>query len=107
MTFVLMVGAVAAAIGGLIIATRVGVGSPYGPANALTLNAIAAVVIGGTSIGGGRGAIWRTVFGVLLLALLQNALNLLDVAPYWQQILSGVIILIAIVINTLSTRAQV
>ncbi len=49
--------------------------------------------------------VWRTVFGVLLLALLQNALNLLDVAPYWQQILSGVIILIAIVINTLSSRA--
>jgi ribose transport system permease protein len=106
MTFVFVVGGVAAAIGGLIIATRTGVGNTYGPANALTLNAIAAVVIGGTSIGGGRGAVWRTVFGVLLLALLQNALNLLDVAPYWQQILSGLVILFAIIINTLSTRVR-
>jgi ribose transport system permease protein len=106
MAFVFVIGGIAAAIGGLIIATRIGVGSTYGPANTLTLNAIAAVVIGGTSIGGGRGAVWRTVFGVLLLALLQNALNLLDVEPYWQQIVSGLIILFAIIVNTLSTRAQ-
>jgi ribose transport system permease protein len=106
MTFVFVVGGVAAAVGGLILATRTGIGSTYAPANTLTLNAIAAVVIGGTSIVGGRGAIWRTVFGVLLLALLQNALNLLDVEPYWQQIVSGLIIVFAIVINTVSSRAQ-
>ena len=73
MTFVFVIGAVTAAIGGIIFSTRTGVGNTYGPANTLTLNAIAAVVIGGTSITGGRGAVWRTVFGVLLLAFLQNA----------------------------------
>nr|WP_295374638.1 ABC transporter permease [Pseudoxanthomonas sp.] len=105
MTFVFVVGGITAAIGGLIITTRTGVGNVYGPANTLTLNAIAAVVIGGTSIMGGRGAVWRTAFGVLLLALLQNAFNLLDVEPYWQQIVSGVVIVVAIVVNTLGSRS--
>ncbi|UGS35736.1 ABC transporter permease [Capillimicrobium parvum] len=106
MIFVFIVGGVSAAIAGLIIATRTGVGNSYAPANTLTLNAIAAVVIGGTSIVGGSGAVWRTVFGVLLLALLQNALNLLDVEPYWQQIVSGLIILFAIVTNTVTARLR-
>ena len=105
MTFVFVVGGVTAAIGGLIISTRTGVGNTYGPANTLTLNAIAAVVIGGTSIVGGRGAVWRTAFGVLLLGLLQNAFNLLDFEPYWQEIVSGAVIVMAIVINTISSRA--
>lgn len=104
MTFVFVTGGLCAAIGGLIISTRTGVGNTYGPANTLTLNAIAAVVIGGTSIMGGRGAVWRTVFGVLLLALLQNAFNLLDFEPFWQQIVSGLVIVMAIVLNTVSSR---
>lgn len=104
MTFVFVVGGVTAAMGGLIISTRTGVGNTYAPANTLTLNAIAAVVIGGTSIVGGRGAVWRTVLGVLLLALLQNAFNLLDVEPYWQQIVSGAVIVMAIVLNTVGSR---
>lgn len=104
MTFVFVIGGICAAIGGLIISTRTGVGNTYASANTLTLNAIAAVVMGGTSIMGGRGAVWRTVFGVLLLALLQNAFNLLDFEPYWQQIVSGFIIVMAIVLNTVSSR---
>ena len=105
-TFAFIVGGVAAAIGGLIVTTRTGVGNVYGEANTMSLNAIAAVVIGGTSILGGRGAVWRTAFGVLLLALLQNAFNLYDVEPYWQQIVSGGIIVVAIVVNTLGSRSQ-
>lgn len=104
MTFVFVIGAVTAAIGGIIFSTRTGVGNTYGPANTLTLNAIAAVVIGGTSITGGRGAVWRTVFGVLLLAFLQNAFNLLDIEPFWQQIFSGIVIVLAIVLNTVGSR---
>ena len=101
---VFAIGGLLAAIGGLIIVTRTGVGNVYGPANSITLSAIAAVVIGGTSIQGGRGAIWRTVLGVLLLALLQNAFNLMNIQPYWQQIVSGLIILGAVVLNTKSFR---
>lgn len=100
---VFAIGGLLAGIAGLIVVTRTGVGNVYGPANAITLNAIAAVVIGGTSILGGRGAIWRTVFGVLLLALLQNAFNLLNVQPYWQQVVSGLIILGAVILNTRSS----
>jgi ribose transport system permease protein len=106
MVFVFVIGGLAAALAGLIVVTRTGAGSTYGPANTLTLNAIAAVVIGGTSIVGGRGAIWRTVFGVLLLALLQNAFNLLDFKPFWQQIVSGLVILVAIIVNTLGSRER-
>ena len=58
----------------------------FGGAEALPLEAIAAVVIGGTSINGGQGAIWRTVLGVALLALISNGFNLLSVAPQYQQI---------------------
>jgi ribose transport system permease protein len=105
-TFVFVLGGLAAAIGGVILTTRTGVGNVYGEANTMSLNAVAAVVIGGTSILGGRGAVWRTAFGVLLLALLQNAFNLLNVEPYWQQIVSGGIIVVAIVVNTLGSRSQ-
>jgi ribose transport system permease protein len=105
-TFAYVVGGMTAALGGLIITTQTGVASTYDSANQITLDAIAAVVIGGTSITGGRGAVWRTVFGVLLLALIQNALDLLDVVPYWQEIVSGLIILSAIVANSLSLRVR-
>jgi len=93
-------GGAAAAIGGLILTTRTGVGGIYTDAPTLTLNAIAAVVIGGTAIAGGSGAIWRTVLGVLLLALTRNALNLLNIQPYWQEAVSGLIIIIALLANT-------
>jgi ribose transport system permease protein len=101
---VFSIGGLLAAMGGLVVVTRTGVGNVYGSANSITLSAIAAVVIGGTSIRGGRGAIWRTVLGVLLLALLQNAFNLMSIQPYWQQIVSGLIILGAVILNTKSSR---
>ncbi|MXP23454.1 ABC transporter permease [Gordonia sp. HNM0687] len=93
------VGALTAALAGLILVSRTGVGNVYAGASNLTLMAIAAVVIGGTSILGGKGALWRTVLGVLLLALTQNAFNLLSIQPYWQQIVSGLIILAAVILN--------
>jgi ribose transport system permease protein len=101
-----MLGGLAASLAGVLLVSKTGVGNTFGGASTLTLNAIAAVVIGGTSITGGRGAMWRTVFGVLLLALLQNALNLLNFEPFWQQIVSGLVILAAIVVNTLGSRGN-
>jgi ribose transport system permease protein len=93
------VGGLTAALAGLILVSRTGVGNVYAQSNSITLSAIAAVVIGGTSITGGRGAIWRTLVGVLLLALMQNAFNLLSLPPYWQQIASGGIIIAALILN--------
>jgi ribose transport system permease protein len=67
--------------------------------------AIAAVVVGGTSILGGRGAIWRTVLGVLFLEFIRNGFNLLEVNPYYQDIIRGAIILVAVAIDALSRRS--
>jgi ribose transport system permease protein len=68
--------------------------------------AIAAVVVGGTSIQGGRGAIWRTVLGIFFLEFIRNGFNLLEVNPYYQDIIRGAIILIAVGADALSRRNQ-
>ena len=64
-----------------------------------------AIVIGGTSILGGEGAIWRTVLGVLLLALIGNGFNLLNVNPIYQRIFQGAIILAAVGVDAWSRRS--
>ena len=97
-------GGFAAALAGVILTARTGVGRVAGNADSLTLSAIAAVVIGGTSIAGGRGAMWRTLLGVFLIALLQNAFNLIGVQPYWQTVVTGLVILLAIVSNAAGGR---
>jgi ribose transport system permease protein len=105
-TLVYVLGALAASLAGLILASRTGVGRVVTGADAMTLSAIAAVVIGGTSIAGGRGAMWRTVVGVLLLALLQNAFNMMGVPPYWQTIVTGCVIILAVLANATSGRKE-
>lgn len=90
-----------AALGGVIVASQASQGQPGDGIN-LVLTAIAAVVVGGTSVTGGRGAIWRTVFGVLFLALIGNGLNLLSIDPVYQQIVQGSIILSAVAFDRLS-----
>jgi ribose transport system permease protein len=94
-----------AGLAGVLAASRISqgqanVGSEY------TLTTIAAVVIGGTSILGGEGAVWRSVMGVYLLALIGNGFNLLNVDPIYQQIVAGAIIIIAVSIDTLARRAS-
>lgn len=70
----------------------------------LELIAIAAVVIGGTSIMGGEGAIWRTVLGVLLLRLISNGFNLANVDTFYQDVFQGLIILLAVALDALRHR---
>ena len=70
----------------------------------LELISIAAVVIGGTSIMGGEGAVWRTVLGVMLLRLIENGFNLTNVAPFYQDIFQGLIILLAVALDALRHR---
>lgn len=70
----------------------------------LELIAIAAVVIGGTSIMGGEGAIWRTILGVLLLRLMSNGFNLINVDTFYQDIFQGLIILFAVALDALRHR---
>lgn len=72
----------------------------------LELIAIAAVVIGGTSIMGGEGAIWRTVLGVLLLRLIANGFNLANVDTFYQDVFQGLIILFAVALDALRHRRR-
>jgi ribose transport system permease protein len=60
------------------------------------LDAIAAVALGGTSMNGGRGKIWGTFIGVLIIAVLNNGLNILGVSSYYQDVVKGIVILIAV-----------
>ena len=65
----------------------------------LELDAIAAVVIGGTALSGGKGSIWGTVIGALILGIINNMLNLLGVSPYLQGLVKGSVILIAVLVQ--------
>ncbi|WCB92262.1 Ribose import permease protein RbsC [Baekduia alba] len=70
----------------------------------LELTAMAAVVVGGTSIAGGQGAAWRTLLGLLLLALIDNGFNLLGVAPTYQQLVRGALIVGAVALDARARR---
>ena len=90
-----------AALAGLFLCSRMGIGDPQvGGLNydRYDLDSIAAVLIGGTRLGGGRGGILGTVAGVLIVSVLSNILNLLNVQTFWQWIAKGIIILAAVAI---------
>jgi ribose transport system permease protein len=84
-----------AGLAGVILASRVGIAQPS-VGVAFELNAIAACVIGGASLAGGRGSVIGTLGGVLLLGLIDNLLTLYDVQSYWQQVLKGLIIALVV-----------
>jgi ribose transport system permease protein len=92
-----------AALGGLIITSRLDSAQPNAGAS-YELDAIAAVVIGGTSLSGGKGSIWGTVLGAVIIGVLNNGLVLLDVSPFWQQVVKGAVILLAVIIDKTSSK---
>jgi ribose transport system permease protein len=87
-----------AAIGGVLITSRLNSAQPNAGMS-YELDAIAAIVIGGTSLSGGKGSVMGTVLGVLLIGVLNNGLVLLNVSPFWQQVVKGLVILLAVVID--------
>ena len=87
-----------AALAGIVLASRLMSGQPNAGLG-FELDAIAAVVMGGTAISGGRGAIIGTLIGAMLLGILNNGLNLMGVSPYVQNVVKGAIILLAIYIS--------
>ena len=95
-----------AALAGILSTARVNVGDPNA-GSLTTLNAIAAVVIGGTSLFGGSGGMTGTVFGAILLAALADALNVKGVSAFDQQIWQGVVIIVAILWTSRSQSAAV
>ena len=89
-----------AALAGVVLASRLMSGQPNAGIG-FELDAIAAVVLGGTAIAGGRGSIVGTLVGALTLGVLNNGLNLMSVSPYTQKILKGAIVLLAIAAGAL------
>ena len=67
---------------------------------------LAGIVVGGTSILGGEGSVWRTVVGCLFIALIGNGFNLLGLDPFYQQITLGVILLLAVGVDAWSRRVE-
>jgi ribose transport system permease protein len=100
--FVFGLTGVAAALAAVIGIGRSGAASPTIDNN-VPLEAIAAVLLGGTRITGGSGGVGGTALGVLFLATLGNGLSLSDISSYWQQIVTGVILVSAVLLNRLGT----
>ncbi|WP_347347665.1 ABC transporter permease [Nigerium sp.] len=92
------------AIAGLVLAGRLVSGQPQA-ASGYELDAIAAVVIGGASLAGGKGRAFGTFIGALVLAVIRNGLNLLNVSSFWQQVVIGIVIALAVLTDTLRRKS--
>jgi ribose transport system permease protein len=94
-----------AAVGGLIVTARLDAADPKAGLG-YELDSIAAVIIGGTSLSGGKGSIFGTVLGCLIIGVLNNGLFLLDVSPFWQQVVKGAVILAAVALDKMGSRKE-
>lgn len=92
-----------AAVGGLMVTSRLDSAQPNA-GTGYELDSIAAVVIGGTSLSGGKGSIWGTVLGAIIIGVLNNGLVLLNVSPFWQQVVKGFVILLAVIIDKANSK---
>ena len=95
---VYVLSATLAALSGILLASRMNSGQPNAGVS-YELDVIAAVVVGGTSLSGGAGSIIGTFIGAMLIAVLRNGLNLLNVNSYVQQVIVGVVILLAVMLD--------
>lgn len=93
----LIAGALAA-VGGIMVTSRLDSAQPNAGVS-YELDSIAAVVIGGASLSGGRGSVLGTVQGAMIIGVLNNGLVLLNVSPFWQQVVKGAVILLAVIID--------
>jgi D-xylose transport system permease protein len=91
------------AIAGLILSSRLGAGSPSA-GNIAELDAIAACVIGGTSLAGGVGSVAGAVMGAFIMASLDNGMSMMDVPTFWQYIVKGAILLLAVWMDSATKR---
>lgn len=98
-----LISGLMAALAAIVLFSRTTTASPA-DGRGYETNAILAVVVGGTTLKGGKGSVLRTVLGVLLVTLLSNCLNLLGVSTYMQSVLKGAILIIAIWLDNLKER---
>lgn len=94
-----------AAVGGLLVTARLDSAQPNAGIS-YELDSIAAVVIGGTSLSGGRGSVLGTVQGAVIIGVLNNGLVLLNVSPFWQQVVKGLVILLAVIIDKANAKSE-
>jgi ribose transport system permease protein len=94
-----------AGVGGLLVTSRLDAAQPNA-GTGYELDSIAAVVIGGTSLSGGRGSVLGTVLGAIIIGVLNNGLVLLNVSPFWQQVVKGFVILTAVVIDKANLKNE-
>jgi len=97
------IAGVLAAVGGILVTSRLDAAQPNA-GTGYELDSIAAVVIGGTSLSGGRGSVMGTVLGAVIIGVLNNGLVLLNVSPFWQQVVKGFVILIAVIIDKANAK---
>ncbi|WMI79950.1 ABC transporter permease [Anaerotignum sp. MB30-C6] len=87
-----------AALGGVLVASKLQNGQP-GACEGYEMYAIASTVLGGTSLSGGSGSVGRAMFGVAIIAVINNGMNLLSISSYWQKVVIGSIILLAVIFD--------
>ncbi len=102
-TLVYMLGGALAGVAGLLVTSKLNSAQPNAGMS-YELDSIAAVVIGGTSLNGGRGTIIGTVLGCLIIGVLNNGLVLLGVSAVWQQVIKGLVILVAVAVDKAGSK---
>jgi ribose transport system permease protein len=103
--YVYMLNGFLAAVAGIVLIARLDSGA-YTYGEGYELSSVAAVIIGGTSLHGGVGGVWGTLVGVLIMAMVSNGMVMLDISPLWYDIVSGSIILLAVLIDVERRRAR-
>jgi ribose transport system permease protein len=101
--YVYAISGTLAGLSGVILSSRV-ISGPPNLGSGYELSAIAAVVIGGASLMGGRGKIWGSFLGLLLIQTLNNGLDILIIPAYWQRVISGVLIISAVTVDMWATK---
>ena len=104
--FAFVASGLSAGLAGLLVAGRLGTGYPNAGVG-FELDAIVAVVLGGTSLAGGRGNIVGTIAAVLVLSITSNVLNLLEISSFVQMLIKGLIVVAAILINQPKRQAAI
>ncbi|RVP75708.1 ABC transporter permease, partial [Sinorhizobium meliloti] len=103
--FVYMFSGFCAAIVGLVISSELMASHPA-TGNSFELNAIAAAVLGGTSMSGGRGTIGGTIIGAFVIGILSDGLVMMGISSFWQMVIKGIVIIVAVVVDQAQRRLQ-
>src|SRR5690606_7779088 len=106
MTSVFMACSGLAAVGGMLAAGRLGTATTSAGQGGVELTAIAAAVIGGTSLLGGRGFAWNAILGIFVIQSITSGLDLLSLDSSWKFIITGVVLLVAVILDAVTRQAR-